>query len=348
MSLPYTWHVGSGRSGCTPAPRKRQPSWSLRACMLCPSGLPMPQGCSRGLCSACCQASTPRVVRNLCQCIWMISLCSRAFSHLEHLRAVIGKLVEAGLKLKPTKCHFVRTELEYLSHVITREGLKTNPRLVEAVREFPVPKNLPDVRRFLGLTSYYRRFIRNFAKVASPLHYLTKKDSRWLWTLECETAFQALKEKLTTAPVVAYPNFHKEYILETDASTQGLGAVLSQVQSDEQPHPVAFASRALSRAERNYGITELETLAVVWGFSHFYHLLYGNSVTVYTDHTSVRAVLECPNPTAKHARWWTRVYGRGVKSVRICYRAGRERSPVALTCHLQHLVQSTERCRWRL
>ena len=244
--------------------------------------------------------------------------------HLRHLQVVIEKLVAVGLKLKPAKCHFARTELEYLGHTITREGLKTNTRLVEAVRDFPVPKAVHDVRRFLGMASYYRRFIYNFARIAAPLHYLTKKDSQWLWTPRCESAFKDLKERLVTAPVLSYPSFNQEYILETDASIQGLGAVLSQLQSDDKPHPVAYASRALSPSERNYGITELETLAVVWGISHFHHLLYGNSVTVYTDHTSVRAVLESPNPTAKHARWWTRVYGQGLKDVKIRYQAGRE------------------------
>lgn len=108
---------------------------------------------------------------------------------------------------------------------------------------------------------------------------------------------------MTTAPVLAYPNFNKGYVLETDVSTHGLGVVLSQEQCDVKLHPVVYASRALSSTERNYGITELETLAVVWAMSHFHHFLYGNRVTVYTDHTSVKAVLESPNPTAKHARW---------------------------------------------
>ena len=148
-----------------------------------------------------------------------------------------------------------------------------------------------------------------------------------------------MKNLLTTAPVLAYSKFDQEYILETDASIHGLGGVLSQRQSDTQFHPVAYASRALLQAERNYAITELETLAVVWAVSHFRHLLYGNTVKIYTDHTSVKAVLESPNPSAKHARWWTRVFGCGVKDIQICYRAGREnqradalsRSPCSLS-----------------
>ena len=114
--------------------------------------------------------------------------------------------------------------------------------------------------------------------------------------------------------MLAYPKTDEDYVLETDASLHGLGAVLSQ--RHQKLHPVAYASRALSQTERNYGVTELQTLAVVWAVSHFHHLLYGRTVTILTDHTAVKAVLECPNPTAKHARWWTRVYGRGIKQVK--------------------------------
>ena len=122
-----------------------------------------------------------------------------------------------------------------------------------------------------------------------------------------------------------FPNFGADFVLETDASTQGLGAVLSKTQSsDGKLHPTAYASRALNASERKYGITELEILAVVWGISHFHHYLYGNQVTVLTDHTAVKAVLETDNPSPKHACWWTRVYGRGVRSVTIQYRAGWE------------------------
>lgn len=120
-----------------------------------------------------------------------------------------------------------------------------------------------------------------------------------MWSSECEHAFEDLEQKLTAAPVLAYPNFDSEFVLETDASIQGLGAILGQFQDDKKLHPVAYASRALNASERNYGITELETLAVVWAISHFHHYLYGNSVTVFTDHTAVKAVLETANPHRK-------------------------------------------------
>ena len=258
--------------------------------------------------------------------------------HLSHLRAVIERISEAGLKLKPSKCLFVRSEVEYLGHLITPEGLKPNSRLVAAVRDFPRPTNVSGVRRFLGLSSYYRRFIRNFAKIAEPLRELTRKNATFTWTVACEDAMDKLKERLTTAPVLAYPAFRKPYTVETDASISGLGAVLSQTQPDQKLHPVAYASRSLSTAERNYCVTELETLAVVWALTRFHSYLYGQSVTVITDHTAVRAVLETPDPSCKHARWWTKVYGAGLKDVKIVYRAGQlnhgadalSRSPHAL------------------
>jgi hypothetical protein len=254
--------------------------------------------------------------------------------HIQHLKTVIDKLLGVGLKLKPSKCRFAQKELVYLGHVISQEGLKTSPRLVEAVQQFPVPKSVHDVRRFLGLSSYYRKFIRNFAKTSRPLHQLTCKNARFIWTPNCQSAFEELKEHLTTPPVLAYPCFQRDFVLETDASIDGIGAVLGQYQDDENLHPVSYASRALSRSERNYGITELETLAVVWAISHFRHFLYGKLVTVFTDHTAVKAVLETPNPTGKHGRWWNKVYGCGVREV---YRAGKEnknadalsRSPVS-------------------
>ena len=129
---------------------------------------------------------------------------------------------------------------------------------------------------------------------------------------------KVLKAKLTSTPVLAYPSFNKPFTVETDASINGLGAVLQQEQDDHKLHPVAYASRSLTAAECNYSITELEVLAVVWALTRFHSYLYGQSVTVVTDHAAVRAVLE-----TWHARWWTRVYGTGLKDIHIVYRPGR-------------------------
>ncbi len=266
-------------------------------------------------------------MESLCVSVYLddILVFSRTFDdHVRHLQLVIERLQSAGLKLKPSKCHFICQTVEYLGHLITPEGIKPNPQRVSAVKEFPRPKSVHEVRQFLGLTSYYRRFVKSFARTAQPLHALTRKGALFEWSENCETAFCFLKQLLLPAPILCYPNFEKPFRLETDASIKGLGTVLSQEQLDGKYHPVAYASRALSPQERNYSITELETLAVVWSVSHFKAYLYGHEVTVYSDHSAVKAVLETPNPSGKHARWWMKVFGSGIKTINIVYRAGME------------------------
>ena len=244
--------------------------------------------------------------------------------HFDHLQKVLSRLKSVNLKLKPSKCQFMRKKVDYLGHVITCNGLRPIARITEVILNFQRPDDIGAMRRFLGLASYYRRFIPGFAKNANPLHGFTTKNAPFNWMLKCETAFTTLKSKLITPPVLAYPNFEKDFTLETDASILGLGAVLAQLQEDSKSHSVAYASRALNRSEKNYSITELETLAVVWAITHFRAHLYGNNVKVVTNHSAVKSILETPNPTGKHARWWTKVFGSGVRSVSIVYRAGSE------------------------
>ena len=246
--------------------------------------------------------------------------------HLQHIEQVLDRLQSARLKLQPMKCHFMCEQVEYLGHRITPRGLQPNPERVRAVTDFPVPTSVTQVRQFIGLTSYYRRFIESFAKIAAPLHNLTRKDVEFEWTKDCQTALETLKGKLVAAPVLAYPNFDIDFTLETDASYQGLGAVLSQRLADLKLHPVAFASRALSPPEKNYSVTELETLAVVWAMKHFHAYLYGHNVQVVTDHSAVKALLGSPSSSGKHAGWWLQVFGSGVRKVDILYRPGRENS----------------------
>ena len=177
-----------------------------------------------------------------------ILIFSRTFEdHMSHLRSVIERLHSAGLKLKPSKCHFICQTVEYLGHLITPGGVRPNPERVSAVKEFPKPTSIHEVRQFLGLTSYYRRFVRNFARVAQPLHALTRKGALFDWSPECEAAFCSLKRLLISAPILCYPNFDKDFRLETDASVKGLGAVLSQQQTDQKYHPVAYVGPSLHR-----------------------------------------------------------------------------------------------------
>ena len=190
--------------------------------------------------------------------------------------------------------------------------------------EFPVPTTVTQVRQFVGLTLYYRQFVENFATIAAPLHNLTKKEAEFEWTTDCQNAFEILKSKLIRTSVLVYSNFDADFVLETDASYQSLGAVLSQRLMDQKLHPVAFASRTLSPSEKNCSVTELETLAVVWAMKHFHAYLYGHNLQVVTDHSAVKALLGSPSASGKHARWWLQVFGSGVRNVEILYRPGKE------------------------
>ena len=189
--------------------------------------------------------------------------------HLQHLQLVIERLHEVGLKLQPIKCYFIWKEVEYLGHLVTPNRLKTKPSgSSERISHARWEDGIKEVRQFLELASYYRKFIPQFAKVVQPLHNLTRDQVVFKWDDLCKNTFNSLKQKLIESPVLAYPSFIRPFVLETDACLEGLGAVLSQLQDDGHVHPIAYASRALAPSEKNYGITELETLAVVWALSH--------------------------------------------------------------------------------
>ena len=199
---------------------------------------------------------------------------SRDFTeHVERLEIILKRISEAGLKLKPKKCHFFCERVIYLGHKVSAEGIATDPEKVRAVQDWGVPKNLTDVRSFLGLCSYYRRFIPQFSTIAKPLTRLTEKDHGFRWGDEQEEAWATLKHKLLSAPVLAYPDPQKEFILDTDASAFGIGAVLSQVQ-DGQERVIAYGSRCLTKEERRYCVTRKELLAVVYFLKHFRHSSY--------------------------------------------------------------------------
>ena len=214
--------------------------------------------------------------------------------------------------------------MEYLSHIVTPHGLQPNNHNLEAVRSFPQPSNLRQLHQFLGLTSYYCRCTPGYAKLAHRLHALTRKGAVFNWSAECEIAFDTLRDKLSTSPLLAYPNFNRDFRLETDASKLGLGAILSQYEEDQKLHPVAYASRSISSAEANYAVTDLETLAVVWAVTHFRYYLYGHSVTIITDHAAVKAILGASNLTGRHARWWSKLYGSGIKHIDIVHCSGKK------------------------
>ena len=252
----------------------------------------------------------------------VIVFSSSIEEHLDHLQQIFVRLRRIGLKLQPKKCTFGSQEVLYLGHLVSAKGIFPNPAKTKAVKEFPVPTNVKAVRRFLGLASYYRRFVPNFAKVASPLHALTRQDIPFQWTAQCQLAFEKLKDLLTAPPVLAYPNFAAKFVLHTDASGEGLGAVLEQEQ-DGKLHPVAYASGSLSKSEKNYGVTELEALGVVWAIKHFRSYLIGHKCVIFTDHAPLKSMLSAKHPSGKLARWSQTL---AEVDVEIQYRPGRKHS----------------------
>ena len=194
-------------------------------------------------------------------------------------------------------------KVDYLGYVVSREGIAPDSGKVKAVSDFPRPQDVRTLRSFLGLASYYRRFVPGFSVVANPLFALTKKEVEFKLSSSCEEAFQALKNLLINAPVLAFPVFDRGFVLDTDASGVGLGAVLAQKQDDGAVRPIAYASRTLQKHEQNYGVTELEALGVVWAVRHFRHYLYGYHCDVYTDHEALKSLLNTPHPSGKLARW---------------------------------------------
>ena len=233
-----------------------------------------------------------------------ISIFSRTFEeHLAHLDIVFRRLREADLRLNPEKCTFVRKRLEFLGHMVSEDGLSPDPAKVDKVQNFPVPTTVKTLRGFLGLASYYRRFIQGFSQHAAPLYQLLRKNVVFSWQEPQQQAFQYLKNKLTSAPVLACPDFDREFIVHTDASTVGLGAVLSQKDERGLEHAVAYASRSLNKAERNYTTTEQECLAVVWAVKQFRVYLHGKGFEVVTDHAALKWLLNHCTPRGRLTRW---------------------------------------------
>ena len=221
--------------------------------------------------------------------------------HLNNLTRVFERLRNSNLKLSTTKCCLCQTQVTYLGYV-TRNGIEPDPKKIEAVRSWPVPLNVQELRSFLGLCSYYRRFVRDFAKMAKPLHSLTQKNASYKWTEECQEAFAKLKEHLSQSPVLIYPDSSSEFMLDTDASHLAIGAVLSQM-VDGKEHPVAYFSRTLNQPEQQYCVTRKELLAVVQSIEHFRPYLYGRHFLVRTDHASLQWLLNFKALEGQLARW---------------------------------------------
>ena len=233
--------------------------------------------------------------------------------HLDRLRLVFERLRRQGLKLKPRKCHLLQEKVKYLGHVISQEGIETDPEKTSSVTDWSRPRTSRDVRRFLGFTGYYRRFVQGYAKIARPLFQLTEGGGRrraarkppplFQWTSDCEEAFNTLKSKLTSPPVLGFPDFGQPFVLEVDASGSGLGAVLSQHQEDTK-RVIAFASKSLTPSERKYPAHKLEFLGLKWAVvDKFREYLLGRKFHVLTDNNPLLYVTSSAKLDATGQRW---------------------------------------------
>ncbi len=225
--------------------------------------------------------------------------------HRQVVSEVLGTLQRHRLFLKPEKCRFEQTRIEYLGLVISENQVEMDPVKIRGVVDWPVPKKVKDVQSFLGFVNFYRKFIRNFSEIARPLNALTRKSKPWRWGREEQEGFDALKKAVTSAPVLAFPSDRGRFRLECDASNFATGAILSQLQGDQLYHPVGFMSRSLNDVERNYQIHDKEMLAIIRALEEWRHFLEGSAepFEVFTDHRNLSYFREAQKLNRRQARW---------------------------------------------
>lgn len=218
---------------------------------------------------------------------------------LEH---VFQRLKSANLKLKPSKCIFFQKSVKFLGHEVSEQGVHTDKEKIKAVQDWPIPRTVKQVRSFVGLAAYYKRFIASFGEICKPLYQLCEKNRKFVWTDACQHAFDTLKERLTSAPILAYPILGKDFILDTDASQYTVGAVLSQ-EHDGKERVIAYMSKTMNKHELQYCTTRKELLAVVTALKHFHHYLLGQKVKLRTDNSAVSWIRTLKIPTGQVFRW---------------------------------------------
>lgn len=218
-------------------------------------------------------------------------------NHNKNLMDVLARLRKVNLKLNPVKCKFLQKEILFLGHVVSENGVSPDPSKTQALKYYPRPHSTEEVKRFVAFANYYRKFITHFAEKAYPLNKLCTKRATFLWTEDCEKAFQELKSALTNSPVLQYPDFsdNNEFLLQTDASGIAIGSVLC----NRDGRPVAYASRSLNKAEMNYPTIEKELLAIVWSVKYFRPYLYGRRFKIQTDHRPLVYLFGMRDPTSR-------------------------------------------------
>ena len=247
-------------------------------------------------------------------------------AHLKNLDLVLTRLETAGVKLKQQKCAFLLPEVEYLGHKITKYGLQPTAEKIRAIKEAPVPENLTQLKSFLGLVNYYAKFVSNLSSILAPLYLLLQKESPWQWGPEQQSAFDVAKEQLSSDSLLAHYDMNKDLILSCDASSYGVGAVLSHLMENGDERPVAYASRSLSSAEKRYSQLDREALALVFGVTRFRQYLLGRQFKLLTDHKPLIHLFGESRgiPTmasARLQRWALTLSGYDYK---IVYKSGKE------------------------
>ena len=237
----------------------------------------------------------------------IIIFSSTLEQHIHHLELVFQKLRQAGLKIKPQKCHLLCSSVKYLGFTFSAAGVSPDESKFKTVRDWPIPQSVSDVRSFVGFATYYQRFIPNFAELAVPLNKLSEKYALFQWSKECQEAFDDLKHQLISAPILAYPDPSRQFTLDTDASNVAMGAVLSQLDDMGQEVVIAYASKTLSKSQRNQGATKKELLAVVTFTKHFKHYLLGSQFRLRTDHRALIWLHSFREADGVLARWIERL-----------------------------------------
>ena len=245
-------------------------------------------------------------IGKFCHCFIDDIICfSKTFEeHLEHLKLILSRLQTAGIKLKPSKCTFAKESVTYLGHLISVGELRPDSGNVEKIRDLPAPTTRREVRSFIGMAAYYRCFVKDFSRRAKPLTDLTKKQVTLHWGPEQESAFTDLKTALTSEPVLALPDFSRQFILMTDGSSTGLGAVLGQhFEGDPKERVIGYASRRTTAGEEKFSACELECLALVWATKHFRTYILGREIRVVTDHWALKWLLDLKSGNPRLQRW---------------------------------------------
>ena len=223
-------------------------------------------------------------------------------SHINEVSDVLRRVSEAGLTLNIDKSSFLKTRVRYLGHIVSSSGVSPDPSNLLHVKEIRPPRNVTDVKAFLGLVGYYRRFIKGFSTIASPLNRLTEANTLFDWTSECQQSFDLLKKLVTESPILAFPNFHQPFIVACDASNVGIGGVLSQKDESGLERPIAYFSKTLNKAQRKYSTIDKEGIALLHTVRHFHPYLYGAKFTLVTDHNPLTKLKSLRLDSDPHGR----------------------------------------------